>query len=700
MNSKLKKYIVLIMISVLLLSGFQLPVKSGEQEYIIADLFPDPILAQIIATGLKKEKSDLVTKTQLSKFGSLIIKNQKVSDLTGMENLTNITGLQVTNTDVADLTPIANILSLTDLTLTYNKIIDITPIRKLTKVKNLKLQGNAIHDISALAGLANLATINLYANQVVDIQGLESLNKITALDLGMNRIQKIEALRSLTNLKSVQLNSNLVEDITPLQDLPNLAIVGLFSNNIRDISPTGKIKTLTSLDFSSNKASNISSLKELTQLTYLKANDNGVENADVVALFPQLTYLNLAENELTAVTPLKNLTRLEELNISENHISDITPLNNLPQLLNFYATNQQVVIATTSLGASVPFSLKDRDGQTPSIYTNAAYSLSGDKLAWDKVGIQQLFWSNNQGDFSGQLTQEVREVSKVFLDEFTLSDKYLTGVYSNPDIVKMSVEINQKIYYGGDVINNKLRFYVDNKISKTSDTVIVKTYNKKGEVIENVTLKIREIPKDSAKWANHNFLFLGDSITIGLRANVAFPNIVAKQLRLPTIQNEGISGASVAQNSAAPISIVRRLEALDTSNTTDVVIFGGTNDFQFNTPMGTPNSTDENTFYGALNQIAEKLKASNTTIHFVTPMWRARQVVGDGKDSDLYPNKLGLYLNDYGTAVKNVASKYNARYLDLYSEKAAYENDLPDGLHPNNNGQYFIGEKISLMLNE
>ncbi|WP_411431058.1 internalin N-terminal domain-containing protein [Paenilisteria weihenstephanensis] len=40
-----------------LLSHFQLTTIAAEQEYRIGDLFPDPILAETIATTLKKKSN-------------------------------------------------------------------------------------------------------------------------------------------------------------------------------------------------------------------------------------------------------------------------------------------------------------------------------------------------------------------------------------------------------------------------------------------------------------------------------------------------------------------------------------------------------------------------------------------------------------------------------------------------------------------
>lgn len=80
-------------------------------------------------------------------------------------------------------------------------------------------------------------------------------------------------------------------------------------------------------------------------------------------------------------------------------------------------------------------------------------------------------------------------------------------------------------------------------------------------------------------------------------------------------------------------------------------------------------------------------------------MWRSRQLAGDGKDSDNFSNNNGVYLNDYATAIKNVAQKYQAPCLDLYSEKEMYDYSLIDGVHPNDEGQYFIGNEIAAWMN-
>ncbi|MBC1212494.1 hypothetical protein HB815_16330 [Listeria booriae] len=702
MNKTIQKWMVglmLLLIPVQLLSEINVQAAAVEKEYKIEDLFPDPILAENIALVFKKEKGDYITKTQLSKVGSLVIKNQKVMDLAGIETLINMTGIQLTNTSISNLKPLENLTALKNVTLTYNKITDISPLNKLVNTKNLQLQGNAISDVSVLANLVNLTNINLYNNNINDISGLAKLDKITTLDLGLNHIKSVDALANLKNLKSLQLNSNLVEDIAPLQNLPVLTVLGLHFNNISNITPAGKIETLMSLDFSQNRISEINSLKTLQQLTYLKANNNQLIDAKVVEYLSNLTYLNLEENQLRDVTPLKNLADLQELNISFNRISDISPLKSLPNLSRFLAINQKIEASVGFLGEATSFILSDRESYVPTLQASSDYQIYDDKLIWKEVGTNKLSWQNKQGDFSGQLVQDIRGVKQLFLDDFMLGDKYITGVYSSPDIVKMSVQVNQKDYYGGDVVNNKLRFYIEGKIMKVADEVLVKAYNKKGDLVEEQRVNISTIPKDHAKWDNTKVLFIGDSITSGLRANISYPSIVAKKLRLPMIQNEGISGALIAQNNGSVPSLSDRLDMLDISQMTHVVIFGGTNDFQFNTPMGNITSIDKRTFYGALNAMASQLKAQHKKMYFVTPMWRSRQVAGDNKNSDSYTNDLGLYLDDYGDAINEIALRYNAPCLDLYAQKPIYQNWLPDGVHPNDAGQYFIGEKVASMLN-
>ena len=111
------------------------------------------------------------------------------------------------------------------------------------------------------------------------------------------------------------------------------------------------------------------------------------------------------------------------------------------------------------------------------------------------------------------------------------------------------------------------------------------------------------------------------------------------------------------------------------------------------------------TVKGAINLTLDKLltKYPNMKLLLVTPIWRARQVNGDGLESDANPNSLGLYLRDYVEAIKDMGKKYHVPVLDLYNNSgiSKYTKNLylsSDELHPNTVGYTHLANLISAKL--
>lgn len=119
-----------------------------------------------------------------------------------------------------------------------------------------------------------------------------------------------------------------------------------------------------------------------------------------------------------------------------------------------------------------------------------------------------------------------------------------------------------------------------------------------------------------------------------------------------------------------------------------VTIFFGTNDFGGNVPIGTNADQTGETFKGALNITIDSLLGAypGLDIMFVTPIYRSRGPAGNDKDSDDYPNTLGVYLRDYSAAIKEIASKHHIPVFDLGATsgigKLTAATLIPDGIHP------------------
>ena len=139
-----------------------------------------------------------------------------------------------------------------------------------------------------------------------------------------------------------------------------------------------------------------------------------------------------------------------------------------------------------------------------------------------------------------------------------------------------------------------------------------------------------------------------------------------------------------------------------------IVIFAGNNDFTQSVPMGTPDSFDTDTFYGALNVMLSGIREKYPTgkILYVTPlrMWNYRHPEWEEPVQYDSHNQQGLTLKDYRDAIINRCDYYSIPYLDLYEQglygrtEKTREAVYVDGLHPNDKGHRMIASMIAESL--
>lgn len=185
---------------------------------------------------------------------------------------------------------------------------------------------------------------------------------------------------------------------------------------------------------------------------------------------------------------------------------------------------------------------------------------------------------------------------------------------------------------------------------------------------------------------------LGDSISVGVGATGS--NSWAQQTArnfTASRTNYGIAGAQISPFGLtvgvddAKIAACWSRVTSTASNFTGkpaAFLFAGTNDYgNSDVPLGTIASTDEDTFYGALNVgwTAFLANAPSTMPLFIfTPIYR----------TDETANGAGLTLEDYRAAIRAwVTAKASARIkLVEMSGSGIGDSDLTDGLHPNDTG--------------
>jgi lysophospholipase L1-like esterase len=215
------------------------------------------------------------------------------------------------------------------------------------------------------------------------------------------------------------------------------------------------------------------------------------------------------------------------------------------------------------------------------------------------------------------------------------------------------------------------------------------------------------------KWTNKKANFLGDSITQGTGTTKTYHAYLQESSGLSVVRNYGISGSTIS-NSSNPMH--SRSLTMDTD--ADLIcVFGGTNDFFFNVPLGSLYTLDGsgnrivtiNTaqFYGALHQLCKNLISTypGKQIVLFTPLHR--EVFGT-QPTELQKNTAGLFIEDYVNAIVDIGKWYSIPVLDLYrvsglqpnepSNKSLYFSPT-DGLHPNAAGHQVIANKLQLFIN-
>ena len=185
----------------------------------------------------------------------------------------------------------------------------------------------------------------------------------------------------------------------------------------------------------------------------------------------------------------------------------------------------------------------------------------------------------------------------------------------------------------------------------------------------------------TASYTGVKFVALGDSITYGytpktdnVQMDEPWPTIVGKTMGFSKVVNMGISGSTLAHHWYA---MSERLNDIPVD--ADIIaIWGGTNDFSHDIPLGTISDNDNTTVYGALNVICAYLNQnfSDSFVFLMTPYPRRG---GTGQNNE------GYNLLQVRDAVSAVGVKYGIPVLNMYDLghfQREFNSDVSDGLHP------------------
>ena len=179
---------------------------------------------------------------------------------------------------------------------------------------------------------------------------------------------------------------------------------------------------------------------------------------------------------------------------------------------------------------------------------------------------------------------------------------------------------------------------------------------------------------------------LGDSLTeVNQHYTKGYYIWMKEILGLSMVNNYGISGSSISTKSKP------MCERYATMGDADIVlVMGGTNDCTWGAELGTKDSTDNGTVYGAMKTLCDGLKTKYPTsiIVFITPHFQTK-----------YQHPQGYNAMDISKIIKDVCYDYaipvydNNQLCGIYSSNL--NNFTVDNCHWNDTAHEMVGKNLS-----
>ena len=361
---------------------------------VLAELFPDLNLAQVVARALGVSVIEPIESSRLTSLNFLDASNTRISDLTGISSLRNLEVLLLNNNGINNLEPgiFNGLTNLEMLTLNNNQInkLELGTFAGLTNLEMLTLNNNHLNhlELGAFNDLANLATLWLDSNEISQLEP--------------------EIFTDLTSLAELDLGNNQIDNLDSLVALPNLAWLGLSGNQIKSLKPLTALASLTTLGLSSNQIENLAPLAELTELAWLNLGNNRIDKLNPLASLTNLATLGLSWNQVENLAPLAKLTELADLRLNNNQISDLRPLAKL-NLSRLNVQNQTIQLPAITVGQATQLELFHRNSDAVKLH-GTGFTFVGQNLVWNVAGERSATWSADildLGDFSGTVHQSV-----------------------------------------------------------------------------------------------------------------------------------------------------------------------------------------------------------------------------------------------------------------------------------------------------
>ncbi|WP_443945613.1 SGNH/GDSL hydrolase family protein [Pedobacter sp. AW1-32] len=199
---------------------------------------------------------------------------------------------------------------------------------------------------------------------------------------------------------------------------------------------------------------------------------------------------------------------------------------------------------------------------------------------------------------------------------------------------------------------------------------------------------------------NDKCIFFGDSIT----AADQYQKEIQKRLGI-VYKNNAVPGSCVTPgfgaNPSGGVSLVDRLDAVNSENAKVIGVFAGTNDYGYEVPLGNISDTDITTFYGAYRTLLSSLQTNNpySIIFTITPLFGNN---GMGPSAGKTNEEVWNLRKPFVDAIIELSNLFSIPVFDAFRLSGIgitnYPQWLADTIHPNEAGYKKIGVLFSLFL--
>ena len=186
----------------------------------------------------------------------------------------------------------------------------------------------------------------------------------------------------------------------------------------------------------------------------------------------------------------------------------------------------------------------------------------------------------------------------------------------------------------------------------------------------------------------------GDSISTTGCGEGGYQVKLTELLPFDTVCNHAVSASGLAKGTPNSLISVLEDDANLHADADLVLLWHGTNDWYWGTPLGCETDTDPYTYYGGLKTAVERIRqaAPQAKIMAFTPLFRIETPDGCDTQAEAYdnPNKLGLTLAAYRDALLKTGARYSFPVVDLRTltnfNLYNYPVYMPDKVHPSKSG--------------